>query len=322
MAGTPPNLTYALDNIGTSTIEARLPGLVDALYGSNPLFQTLLAENKVTLDGGRDVRQRLIYAKKPSGWYTAFDPLGTDQKQSRTEIIFDWKQHQTHIALSGLDLIKNAGGKQISDLVHDEMDEAEMTSADDMGTELFNSGSTANKIIGLRAAIDNGDLVASYGGITRGSAAETPGLAVSGNVTTTAITFNLADMNTQFQNAVVAREKPTLIITTQAIWNLWWERSQPAQRFGEKDGNRPVRIGFPQIEFNGAAVVVDSHCPASQVYFLNTKWIKLVMHRDRMFSLSGWLFPSNQDSAINRIYLALVLMVTNPRLQNLATNVS
>jgi len=322
MAGTPPTITETLNNVGTSTLEARLPGLVDAVYNSNPLTQTLLAENRITLDGGRDVRQRIIYAKKPHGWYRGFDTLGTDQKQTRTEIILQWRLHETHISLSGEDLIKNSGGRAISDLVHDEMDEAEMTSADQLGTEIFNSGGDAAKIIGLRAAVDNGDLVASYGGITRGSTAETPGLAVSGNVTTTAITFNLADMNTQFQNAVVAKEKPNLIVTTQAIWNKWWERAQPAQRFGEKDGNRPVKVGFPQIEFNGAGVMVDSHCPTSSVYFLNTKWIKMVMHKDRMFALSGWMFPSNQDSAIQRIYLAMVLMVTNPRLQNLATNVS
>jgi len=191
-----------------------------------------------------------------------------------------------------------------------------------MGTEIFNSGGDAARIIGLRAAIDNGDLVAAYGGITRTSGAETPGLAVRGNVTTTSITFNLADMNTQFQNAVVAMEKPNLIVTTQAVWNLWWERAQPAQRFEANDVGRPVKIGFSQINFNGAAVVVDSHCQANHVYFLNTKWIKLVMHKDRMFALSGWMWPSNQDSAIQRIYLALVLMVTNPRLQNIATNVS
>lgn len=318
----PPSHTYVLDNVGTSTIEARLPGLIDAVYGSNPLFQTLLLENKVTEDGGRDIRQRIIYAKKPGGWYSGFDALGTDQKESRTEMVFDWRQHETHIALSGQDLVKNSGAKAISDLVNDEMDEAEMNSADAFGTEVYNNGGDSKKIIGLRAAYDNGDTVASYGGITRGSTAETPGLAVSGHATTSGITFSLADMNTEFQRGTIANNKCNLITTTQTIWNLWWERAQPAQRYTEKSGDRPVQIGFSQIEFNGAAVVADSHCQASHVYFHQTKWIKLVFHKDRMFSLSGWKYPSNQDSAIQRIYNALVLIVTNPRMQTVATNVS
>jgi hypothetical protein len=324
----PPSLTYLLDNVATSTMEHRLPGLVDNFFKSNPFAQRLLqrGEDHVQIQGGRDIRQRIIYSNKPSSWYQGLDPLPTDQKETRTEAIFNWKQHNVPVVLSGLDLLKNAGPEAISDLVQDEMDEAEMTFADELGTGLFGDGLTAKTLTGLRAVCDDGTLVATYGGITRSSTAGSPGLAVSSNVSTTATAFSLSAMNTFMQGTgngpTIGSEKPDLILTTQTIWNKFWERSQPSQRFAATDANKPINIGFPQIDFNGAAVVVDSHCASGSVYFLNTKWLKLVVHSKRFASFTDWMYPTNQDSAIKRLYFAGELVCKAPRLQGLATAVS
>jgi hypothetical protein len=305
-------------------MEHRLPGLIDNFFNSNPFAQRLLqrGEDHVEIQGGRDIRQRMIYANKPSSWYTGLDVLPTEQKETRTEAIFSWKQHNVPIVLSGLDLLKNSGPEAISDLVQDEMDEAEMTFADEMGIGLFGDGLTAKTLTGLRAVCDDGTLVASYGGITRSATEGTPGNAVVGNVTTTALTFSNAEMNTRMQAAVVGAEKPDLILTTQTLWNKFWERAQPSQRFNSTDANRPINVGFSQIDFNGAAVVVDSHCPTASVYFLNTKWLKLVVHSKRFASFTDWMYPTNQDSALKRLYFAGELVCKAPRLQACLTNVT
>jgi len=318
----PPTLTVILDNVGSSTLEARLPGLIDNVYDSNPIAARMLQRDNINLEGGRDIRSRLIYAKKNSGWYGSGDTFNTDAVETRTEMVFDWKRLYINITIDGLSLMKNAGSAQVSDLVQDEMDEADLTGGDTLGTAMFNDGTDSNALTGLRAIVDDGNLVATYGGITRGSTANTPGNAVNGNVTTTGVTFSLTQMNTLFQDAVIAHEKPDLIVTTQAIYNKWWERAQPSQRFGPNDENRPVKIGFSQIEFNGAAVVVDSHCPTASVYFLNTKWIKLIIHTMRNFAPTGWKYPTNSDQAIQQILLGCELVCRSPRLQSLGTNVT
>lgn len=318
----PPTLSYLLDNVATSTMELRLPGIVDGFFKSNPFAQRLLQVDNIKLEGGRDIRARYIYADKPSSWYTGLDILPIEQKESRTEMIFNWKQHNVPILLSGLDLLKNSGGEKITDLVQDEMDEVQLTAANEMGKALFGDGSAPKQITGLRAIVDDGTLVPNYGGIARSSTEGTPGYPLRGNINTAGTTFSLASMNTAMQSAVVASEKPDLIITTQAIWNKWWERAQPSQRFNSSDMNRPINIGFSQIEMNGAGVVVDSHCPDGYVYFLNTKWIKLVVHSQRFFSFTDWMYPTNQDAALKRMYFAGELVCKAPRLQALYTNVA
>lgn len=318
----PPTLSYLLDNVATSTMEKRLPGIVDGFFQSNPFAQRLLSLDNIKIEGGRDIRARYIYADKPSSWYSGLDLLPIEQKESRTEMKFDWKQHNVPLLLSGLDLLKNAGAEKISDLVQDEMDEIQMTAANEMGKAVFGDGSAPKTLTGLRAICDDGTTVATYGGITRSATEGTPGYPLRGVINTAGTTFSLSAMNTAMQSVVIGAEKPDLIITTQTLWNKWWERAQPSQRFNATDANRPVNIGFSQIEMNGAAVVVDSHCPAGHVYFLNMKWIKLVVHSKRFFNFTDWMYPTNQDSALKRMYFAGELVCKSPRLQGLYTNVS
>lgn len=320
----PPSLTYVLDNVATSTIEARLPGLVDNVFTGNPLAARLLQRDNVKVRGGRDIRQRIIYGKKNGGSYSGRDILNNSNPETRTEMIFQWKQLYVPIELTGLDMMKNDGTHQISDLVQDEMDDAELRAADIVGEQIFGdgTGNMGKDLTGLRAAIDDGTTIGSYGGITRSSTAGTPGYAIRGNITTTGTTFSLAQMTTFMTAAVVGNESPDLIVTTQTLWNKWWERAQPSQRFNSTDANRPINIGFSQIAHNGAAVVVDNHCPSGYVFFLNTKFIKLVIHPSRMFTPTGWKYPTAQDIAVQQLFFGGELVCSSPRLQALATSVS
>lgn len=318
----PPTYSYLLDNIGTSTMEYRLPGITDAFFKSNPLATRLLQLDNIKIEGGRDIRSRFIYADKPSSWYRGLDLLPLEQKETRTEMIFTWKQHQAPVYVSGLDLLINSGAAKISDYLQDEMDEVEMTVANEFGKALFNDGSDPKALTGLRAAVDDGTTVPVYGGITRNSTVGTPGYAIRGNVNTAGTTFSLAAMNTAMQLGTIGAEKVDMILTTQTLWNKWWERAQPAQRFNATAINAPVNIGFPQIEMNGAGIFVDSHCPDGTVWFLNTKYLKLVAHTQRFFSFTDWMYPTNTDSALKRLYFAGELICRSPRMQVLYTNVS
>jgi len=321
----PPTYSYLLDNVGTSTIEARLPGLIDNVFVGNPLAARLLQRDNVKIDGGRDIRQRIIYGKKGGGSYSGLDLLDNTNPETRTEMVFNWKQIYVPIMLSGLDLMRNAGSHKVADLVQDEMDEAELRAADIVGTMIYadGSGNSGKDLTGLRAICDDGTLIGTYGGITRSSTANTPGLAVScPNVTTTGVTFSLSQMQVTASTATIGTEAPDLIITTKQIYSKWWERAQPSQRFNATDANRPINIGFSQISMDGAAVVVDDHCPSGNVFFLNTKFIKLVIHPERMFTPTGWKYPVNQDSAIQQLFFGGELVCSSPRLQALLTNVS
>ena len=327
MAGTVPTLTETLNTVGTMTLSARLDGIVDNFFGSIPLMARLLQQDNIKEEGGKDIRQALLYEKSPGGSYKGIGPFDTAKREKVTELVFDWKMYYVNVTLHGIDMLKNAGAKRIHDLVSSEMDIAEMSGPEYIASDVFGDG-TGNDgaaITGLRAAFDNGDTYTTYGGITRSSTAATAGKAASGNVTTTGVTFSLPAMNTHYQTPVIGKEKPDLILTTQALWNKFWDHSQPAQRFRAGDEGSPMAsIGFDTIRFNGADVVMDSKVATANIWFCNTKWIRLVVHSKRMWTprTDTWLYPTNEDTAIRQLVWAGELVVKSPRLQNLLTNVT
>ena len=311
--------------VAASTIDARLPDLVDGFFASNPLAARLLQRDHVKEDGGDKIRQPLIYDKLPGGSYRGMDTFDVSKKNVITELVFDWKQYYVNVTLDGLTLLKNAGAKKVFDVVNAQMDIAKLSASEYVGVDMFldGTGNGGKALTGLRAAVDNGDTVATYGGITRSSTVGDPGNACRGNVNVTGGAFSLAFMNTEFNTAVIGNEKPDLILTTQTIWNKWWERAQPAQRFQAGDSrSNMAKIGFSGIEMNGADVVVDSHVPSGFVYFLNTKWMKFIVHSSRLWTPTGWKYPTNQDAAIQQLLLACELVCQAPRLQALTTTVA
>lgn len=325
MAGSPPTLTEILDNVGSTTVSARIKDIVDNFFLSNPFAARLLQRDHVKEDGGKDIRQPLIYEKLPGGSYSGLDTFDISKREVLTELVFNWKQYYVDITVDGLSMLQNAGGKKIFDLVSFQMDLAEMTFAELIGVDLQGDGTgNSNKAItGLRAACDNGDTVASYGGITRSSTANTPGYAVRGNINTTGGALTLPLVNTEMGTATIGKEKPDLGLTTQTLWNKLWERVQPAQRFNAGNaGSKIAEAGFDSIRLNSCDFVVDSHVASGRLWLLNTKWFKLIIHSQRMLTPTGWKYPVDQDAAIQQLLWAGELVCQSPRLQSLMTGLT
>jgi hypothetical protein len=288
------------------------------VFNSNALWVRLASRDRIILDGGDKIRQSIIYDKLNSGWYTGLDEFDVSRKLTKTPMIFSWKQIWANISIDGLSMLQNAGAAKVIDMVETEQETARLTLSDALGTALYGDGQgtvTSSKALdGLLAAVDDSTNYSTYGGISRATA-DAVGLAIRGKYDATGGTFSLPAVNTQFGLATIQPEKPDLIVTTQTLWNKFWERAQPSQRTPSGPGfDDLARIGFDTINFNGAAVVVDSKPSAGSVFGLNTKSIKLIVHRDRDFHFTGFKIPINQDAIVGQILWAGNLVVPSPRL--------
>ena len=313
--------------IAALTVDYRIQEVVDGFFGSNPLAARLLQRDNVRIDGADRVQQPIIFNRLAGGSYSDLDGFNVARRRVVMPAYFDWKQYYVDITLSGLDNLQNSGAAKVIDLTNTLMDVASTSGPDYIGDDIYldGSGNSSKAISGLRLALDDGSTYTTYGGITRasGAAAGTESFAVSGQVDTTGGTFTYGLMNQRFQDSVIGREKPDLIVTTQSIWNLWWDRAQPSQRFNAGDErNNMASIGFDSLVFNGADVVVDSNVPSGQVFMLNTRWMKMIVHTNRMWTFTDWKYPTNQDAMIGQLLWAGELVVQQPRLCSFISNVS
>ena len=305
-----PQDTRYINDVLTFTRDAIRPDLIDGFFNSNALFARLYSRGKVVIQGGDEIHQAIMYDKVPGGWYTGLGPFSTTTKETNTKIRFTWKQAYREITLPGIDVFKNSGPHKIFDLVASKVTNARMSIADDVGTELYNDGTDATKITGLRLATSN---TGTYGGIARGAGAIAD--AVEGNVDTTGGAITLPMIN-EFQGTASAggAEKPDLLLTTRALWDAVWARVQPKQYYQNPTAQDLANVGFDAININGAALVADSHCPSGFMFGLNTKYVEFVIGEGYDFYIRGPFPLHNQDGFTSQVILYCEMVLQAPRL--------
>ena len=320
-----PSDSRTLSDVAASAVDTYLPGLIDLFFTSNSLWVRLASKERVILDGGDFVRQPILYDQLNGGSYSGLDTFDITRRATKTVLQFDWSQYYTNLTVDGRTLIKTSGaGSRVLELVEAEMETARLTLSNLLGTDLYldGTGNASKNLLGLIAAVDSGTNVATYGGIGRndGSVQAT---AVQGNLNTTGGALSLALVNTAMGAATIQPQRPDLIVAPQAMWDRLWERVQPSQREPSGPGfDDLARAGFTAINFNGAAVVVDSKPASGNLWLLNTDTFKLIIHRDRDFVFTGFQKPSNQDALVGQILFAGQLVCQSPRLNTRMTGLT
>ncbi len=309
--------TTTFNNFSTATARNRRPGLVDAFFKSAPLLAVLRRQRSVTESGGDGIHEHLVYAGMGGGSYSRGSTFDTSTKEFMTDMRFDWKRNYVPVNLHTIDIEDNDSDWRVFNLVDAAMNNGELTMIDNLSTQVFSNGG-GDDLDGLENSISQSG---AYGGITRSAVTGTSGYAVrSGADDSTGGALSLPNMNIQFGNCVVGREKPNMLVTTQLLWNKIWARSQPSERNPNPGTERD--IGFESVRFNGADVVVDSHCASGTIYMLNTKWYNLYVHNKWNFRFRGPMEQVNQQVQIGQLIFWGNLVCTAPRYQGKMTGVT
>ena len=130
---------------------------------------------------------------------------------------------------------------------------------------------------------------------------------------------NIARAMTRMYGAcTIDNDQPDLIITTQAIYDAYETSLQANKRFAGDDAI--ANAGFDSLRFKGATVVVDSHCPAGQMYFLNTNYLDFKVHKERNFQFEDFRRLEAKDQIQSRLFWMGQLTCSNPRMMGVLGN--
>lgn len=292
------------DQVSGITQKKFIPKLYDNIFDSNPLLKRLKEKSLKKLDGGLSIMIPLNYAQtSASGWYTGADSLSTSDNEAITSAEYAWKQLYANITITRLDELKNSGDSQKIDLVKSKTQIAEKTLADTLGTAIYNAGSTANAIVGLRAIVDTSSTV---GGISQSSYSWW-----QGQLDSSTATFSISALQTVFNNCTIDNDMPTVIMATRANYNRYYAQLQPQQRFMDAE---TAKGGFSSLMFNGVPFIADSHCPSNHIFLLNENYLHLCVHKDEDMRFSGFQKPENQNVKIGQVFWMGAMASSNNRL--------
>lgn len=297
-------LTY--NQISAITQVKIIPKLRDNIFRQIPLLNRLQKKEE-PIDGGTQVLVPLEYAQNSSGgWYSGADTLTNTDVDVITAASFDWKQHAQAISIKRDDELKNSGDAAILKFVTSKVKNAEKSMKDRFAVGVWNAGTDAKAILGVRSFLSTS---ATYGGIS-----QTTYSWWAANVDSSSTTLGLPILQSQFGAASIDSDRPTVALTTQALYDKYYASLQPQQRFMDAE---TAKGGFTALMFNGIPVIVDSKAPANNWAFLNEDYLHLMPHKDENFRFEPFAKPVNQNLKVAHIYWMGVFASSNNRMHAL-----
>lgn len=304
--------TVNWDEINSTTQRRVLPMFKEQIFRSNPTSMRLWRKG-TKLDGGERIHQGLIYAEGPGGWFSGLEVLDTTEVDQVTNAIFEWKELFLSVTIKKIDELKNRGKARIANLLTLKMQTAQKSGKNYLGQGLHSDGvSNTKAMTGLRAMV-------TASGTTYGNISKTTYSWWRSVVDSTTTVLTIPVMRGIVGDITEDMERPDMIVTTQNLYDKYYNQLQPQQRFADKD---VARGGFKNVLFEGIPVTVDSHCPAGYMYFLNTSHIDLVSHQDDNFAFEPFKKPINQRGRTAFITWTGNLTGSNCRFQAVLSNLS
>tara|TARA_R100001463_G_scaffold18627_3_gene46495 strand:- start:1781 stop:2755 length:975 start_codon:yes stop_codon:yes gene_type:complete len=315
------------NNLSALTRDKYIPLLVDNIFNSNILTHRMLRKSKAAVSGNK-VLQPLEYAKASAkGYYSGYDVLDTTPTEVFTDAAYDWVQGYATISISGKEEMLNDGAERVIDLVEAKVKNAEKSIKDMFGTTLFGTNTAvATGFLGLGAIVENSGN--TIGGINSGTytwwkaqEAASGSASYANMVDSTHADYILKQIREMYGQCTVDNDVPTLIVTTQVVFDAYEEVLTAQKRFGASSQSL-ADAGFQNLMYRGTPIVVDDHCPAGEMYFLNEKYLQFRHHRKRNFVFEGFQKPVNQDAAVAKILWLGALTCSNRSRQGKITGLS
>lgn len=316
-----------LSEIVTTTIENRSAEMVDSFTNNTALFFRINDKgNKKHLSGGRTIVREISYAENGTfNYYQGYDTLNVSPSDVFTAAEFNWKQAAVAISWSGLEKLQNSGPEQVLDLIAERMENAEGTMIDNLSNGLYSdgTGSAGKQIGGLQLLIGDAG-TGTVGGInsTTWTFWRNQFYDFSVNsLVASPVTIQRA-MNTLWLSCLRNRDQTDLIVADNNYYTFYWESLQAQQRFAD---TKLASAGFDNLKFKNADVVADGgiggNAPTNRMYFLNTKYLRMEVHKEcDMVPLGpGERSSVNQDATVKLLGWAGNLTCSNRRQQGVIT---
>ena len=321
-----------IGDIVATTIEHRNKKAADNITRRNALLNKLSQRGNVSsFSGGTKLFEEIEYAQNSTvQWYSGYEQLNVAPSQIFTAAEYPIRQAAVAVSISGLEQLQNNGPEAMIDLIEGRVRNAENTLQALISQALYNDGTTAKAIGGLRQLIATTP-TNSVGGIDSNTwefwKNITYGAITTGGAATTSANIRRYMDAIYPQLLMGDNTKPDLIVTDNTNWTYFNESLQPLQRFQDAD---MAKAGFMNLTYMGdIPVVLDGGfqgystdvvgtggVPTGYMYFINTKFLKFRPHRDRNFvALSPERYSINQDAVVRLIAWAGNLTVTNRRAQ-------
>jgi len=283
-------------------------------------------------NGGARVKVPVIWAENANaGSYSKFEILSVNPTDSITVTIEDLAQLACTVGISGEEMDQNQGLAAKRELLRDKVDIAEMTLKQMVEQQLvqgivdpapaglpfnFVAGNSGKDLLPLGWLIKKewttGDSVHNIDEGAEDWWRNRIQLSAVGTNTALAFRREMAHLYNECSRGS-NQDHPDLILADQNYFECYEAGLTANQRYGNYGDDGITSAGFEAMKFKGAMMFWSDYMPdfgdtaadtvalaqtATQAgaFFLNTRWIELVISRNLFFKSTDFIEPYEQDS--------------------------
>jgi hypothetical protein len=317
-----PNAIFT--ELVTTTYRKHRAKLTDNVTKHNALLRRLKEKGKFKKEsGGLTIVEPLEYGENNTYQrYSGYDILNVAQSEVMTSAEYAWKQIALNVTASGRELRINSGQERIINLAKSRLANAMKTFNNQFSADMYSDGTLANQVNGLKALIAS-DGQGTVGGINAATwtfwrnkvqSAAAPlqggGAIVPGPTTMESLMLPL------YMALTRGNDKTDLIVSSNEYFQFFEQSQTSIKRYTQSD---QAQGGFLSLKYKNADVIFDggSGIPAATMYFLNTDYFGVTVHRDADLSVESEMTPWNQDAVVIPILWMGNLWINNRSLQGI-----
>jgi hypothetical protein len=301
------------DQILSTTLYNYIPKLTDNIFSARPLFYALTNGQTIRrVSGGAKIIVPIIYGtNSTAASYSGTDTIDVTAQTGISAAEYDWKQYAATVTISGIEEAKNNGEAAIIDLLEGKIFQTQETIIENMNTMFWADGTGNSSKDWNGLALIVGGTGVSLGGIDPLGAGNSWWKSSEVDESGALTQLTMANM---YNTVSVGNDQPTIIITTQTLYEKYESLLEGQIRYTDTD---VADGGFQNLLFKGAPVTFDGACSTGQMLFLNTKYLQLVAHSDVWFKPTPFVRPTNQDAVFSQLLVYGNLTCSNRARQGL-----
>ncbi len=263
----------------------------DNFFGSNYLLRKGVKKPLRKPRGGREIKIPLTYDRMLGGSFYGADQLDTTHQTIINSAIFDWRNYYINVTITWDEELENAGPEEEVDMVITKLENGQRSMEEDMAQGLYSDGTgNQSKDLDGLLALFNATTATAYGGIAQDDMS-----VWSANLSAVSTPITSAVMRTARTAVKIgdgAKDKPDMIVLTDALMDAWLNQLQATQRM---ESPQAAKAGFQGVNMlDNAEIWSDGQAPDGAGFFMNSEHWGFVIHAAGNFVRTPWKVPTNQ----------------------------
>lgn len=312
--------TFDLDNLFSTTWYNMKDHATDQIFTGTPFWYWLYSNGRIEREeGGQFIGEQLMYGKNTTVKTVGRGGTVSIQKpENLATAFFNWKYLAGSLVRFFVDEQKNRGKNKIFSWIKSDFRTLELSMVDELETMLLGDG-TGNGGLDFDGL---GNIVSTVaGGTVAGISSATDTWWDNKRKAYSNSAGFIDEVRNAYNTVSVRNDHPSFIFSSQDV-HEGYESTLVGILKVEQTPPGLGDMGFQTLRYKGAGWTFSNHIsfPTDNMYFLNERYLRVVIDEFAEFEMTDWKSIPNQLDRVAQVVLAANLTCSNRRMQMVMTN--